>query len=300
MRSPLLRSSATIALGAAALVTLDAASPAVQRVDGYQITMKMTMEMPINAAAAGMPAGPIQMDVVIKSAGDRIRMEMDMAKMMAGRGGGDQMAGAAAMMGGMYILVQPDNKMVTVMPSMGMAMVADPGALFGGGGGAMGGMIKMTVDTLPGWLKVTDLGAGERILGFATRKFRVETKYKMTVSVMGTATTETIESTTETWVTSDPSEAFAALRKYSQTMAPQMMGGAKDIVEISMKKLPPNAVALRFVSMWTTEKGKSSVTMEVAEIKKATFEATEFEVPAGMQVMDMSAMMGGRGRGGLN
>jgi hypothetical protein len=298
MRSPLLRSGATIALGAAALVTLGAASPAVQRVDGYQITMKMTVEMPADAAA-GMPAGPMQMDVVIKSAGDRIRMEMDMAKMMASRGGGDQMAGAAAMMGGIYVLVQPDNKMITVMPAMGMAMVADPGAMFGGGGG-MGGMIKTSVDTLPGWLKVTDLGAGERILGYATRKFRVETKYKTTVTVMGTTTTESTEGTSDIWVTSDPSDALAAIRKYSQTMGASVMGGAKDIFEAQMKMLPANAVALRTVTTGTTDKGKMSFSMEVAEIKKATFEATEFEVPAGMQIMDMGAMMGGRGRGGLN
>jgi hypothetical protein len=294
MRSPLLRSSAKIALGAAALVALSAASPAVQRVDGYQITMKVTMDMPADAAA-GMPAGPMQMDVVIKSAGERVRMEMDMAKMMAGRGGGDQMAGAAAMLGGVYVLVQPDGKMITVMPSMGMAMVGG-----GGGMGAMGGMIKTSLDTLPGWLKVTDLGAGERILGYATRKFRVETKYTTTTTVMGTATTDSIDGTSDVWVTSDPAEALAAIRKYSQTMGASVLGGTKDIFEASMKKLPANAVALRTVATSTTDKGKTSVTLEVAEIKKATFEATEFEVPAGMQVMDMGAMMGGRGRGGLN
>lgn len=302
MRSPLLRSSATIALGAAALVTLIAASPAIERVDGYQITMKVTMEVP-GAAQAGMPAGPTQMDVVIKSAGDRIRMEMDMAKLMSGRGGdaANQAAAASAMMGGMYILVQPDGKMMTVMPSMGMAMVADPSAMLGGGGG-MGGMMSMTLDTLPGWLKVTDLGAGERILGFATRKYRVETRVKTTVSVMGTTTSDSAESTYDIWVTSDASDALAAIRKYSQTMGSSVMGGSKDVFDAWMKKLPANAVGLRTIGTSTSEKGKTTFNMEIAEIKKATFEATEFEVPAGMQVMDMGAMMGGRGRGrgGMN
>ena len=296
MRSPLVRSGATIALGAAALVTLVAASPADMRVDGYQITMKMTAEMPAGEMPAGTPAGPVQMDVVIKSTTDQLRVEMDFSKLASG-GGGD-MAAAGAMMAGMYMLLRSDGKMVTVMPSMGMAMIADPSAILGGGGGLAGMGISTKVDTAAGWLKITDLGAGERIAGYATRKFRAEVKYKETVTVMGTTTADSTESVYDLWVTTDASDALGALRKYSEKFGGSVGSGNKEIFDAWTKKLPANSVPLRTVGHMTTAKGKTSMTLEVAEIKKATFEATDFDVPAGMQVMDMSAMMGGRGRGG--
>ena len=38
--------------------------------------------------------------------------------------------------------------------------------------------------------------------------------------------------------------------------------------------------------------------LEVTQAGKTSFEESDFEVPPGIQVMDLGAMMGGRGRGG--
>jgi hypothetical protein len=43
--------------------------------------------------------------------------------------------------------------------------------------------------------------------------------------------------------------------------------------------------------------GKDVGTVEVTKIDKTSFTNADFEVPAGLQVMDLSGMMGGRGRG---
>ena len=292
MRSVLVRSGATVALGAAAVVTLLAASPATTKLDGYQITMKMTVEMPATEMPVGMPPGPMNMDMVIKTADGRLRMEIDFAKFMGTNAG--YMAAAGAMLNGTYVLLQPNGKMLTVMPAMGVAMAADAGSLLSGGGlGA--GDVSEKVDTAPGWLKVTDLGAGERVAGFATRRFRADMKFKTTVDDNGLKTTEMNDSSYEIWLTTDRGDVMTALRAFDKATGTSVVGGQKEISDGLMAKLPPNSSVLRVVGHNLTNEGKTSMRMEVTEIKKATFEPAEFEVPAGVQVMDMSAM-GGRGR----
>ena len=292
MRSVLVRSGATVAAGAAALMTLLAASPVTTRLDGYQITMKMTVEMPATEMPVGMPPGPMNMDMVIKTADGRLRMEIDFAKFMGTNAG--YMAAAGAMLNGTYILLQPDGKMLTVMPSMRVAMSADAGSLLSGGMGA--GDVSEKVDTAPGWLKVTDLGAGERVAGYATRRFRADMKFKTTVDENGLKTTETNDSSYEFWITTDRGDVMAALRAFDKATGNSVVGGQKEISDALMSKLPPNSSVLRAVGHNLTNEGKTSMKMEVTEIKKATFEPAEFEVPPGVQVMDMNAMTGGRGR----
>lgn len=298
MRRSFVRSGARVALGAVALVALVAATPAPAILDGYQITMRMTMTEP----GAAAPTGPI--DMVIKSSADRMRMEMDFGKLMAGRGGeGAEMAGT--MMAGMFMLLQPDGKVVTIMPGMNMGMIMDPGAMLSGGGmGGMGGTgISIDTDTAGMSVTVQDLGAGERILGFATRKYHVEMKYKTTVRVMGTVDTTSVNMSTDTWITTDAGEPLAVLRKHAEKFGSMFNGGAtKSVTDVMTAKLPKNGVALRTNIKSVDEKGTHLVSVEVAEMKRANFEVTEFEVPAGINVMDLGAMMGGmrggRGRGG--
>jgi hypothetical protein len=133
---------------------------------------------------------------------------------------------------------------------------------------------------------VEDLGAGERILGYATRRFRATAK-----DAQGR------EGTMEMWF-ADVGAAGAAMQKFSESFGAISMGNATKAASAAVSsKIPKGAVLLRAVINATTDRGKMTSTIETTDIKTMRFDAGEFEIPAGINVMDMSAMMGGRGRG---
>jgi hypothetical protein len=264
------------ALGLAALAfTVTAASAPPHVDDGYLITMSLVVP----------EQGEGPMTMTIKAAGDRMRFEMDFSRAM----GAD-----ASSMQGMFGVLQPGGKVAIVMPQMQMGVTMDLAMMLGRGtpGEAGVAMKDMTVD-------VTDLGSGGTIIGYATRKYHVRQKYSMTVTVFGQTITEAVNTADTLWVTQDLGAAEGALKKFQESFG-SMMGGGMAKVADSLASKMPKGFPLRTVSVRTDDKGKATVNRaEITEIKKATFAAAEFEIPAGINLMDMGAMMGGRGRGGL-
>lgn len=283
-------------IGLLALAPLTAMSPvardsvpnavpaSVPRVDGYTIAMRVTTT----------EAGNNPVQLTLKVAGDRVRIEMD--GMMAAMGGGRGMGGMGGgeMGRGAFMLLQEGGKVAMILPSMpnpmgggtGMGISLDVSAMTGG----MGMGVPEASDVN---VQVEDLGAGESIQGFPTRKYRLKQTYTTTGRGGGAQ-----DVTTDVWMTTSIVGADAALRRFSESFASQYTAGsnARGVVDALSAKMPQG---FPMKSVATERRGNSSVvtTMEVTELSKASFAAGDFEVPPTIQLIDMSAMMGGRGRG---
>jgi hypothetical protein len=249
-------------------------SLAPPRVDGYVITMSITSE------GAGMNA-PINM--TLKAAGTKLRMEMDFSAMMSAASGGVD----GAMMSGLYVLPQDDGRMAMILPNMqnpfgsgmGMGMIMDPQAMVGAVRDR--GLSVPTFSDMK--ISVADLGVGESIVGRSTRK------YKMTQSYLIDGKQH--EGVSEIWIATDMADAEVALRKFG-AFGNQFVGAATSKhVQAEMDAKMPKGFALRTLVTMTTPDGAQTVKMETVKAEKATFDDKEFEVPAGIQLMDMAAMM---------
>jgi hypothetical protein len=140
----------------------------------------------------------------------------------------------------------------------GMAMALDLAGLAARMGGAPPKVTDATID---------DLGAGETILGHKTHKYRVRQP----------------DNTVEAWIAELPGVEF---KKFVMGFGARFSG-----VDPRMAEKIPSGFAMKIVVT-----GKDAVTMDVTKVEKTSFTDSDFEVPTGIQVMDMPSM-GGRGRG---
>ena len=198
----------------------------------------------------------------LKIAGDKMRLEADVGSLM-GRGGG----GNAGMVAGAYMLPGADGKMIIVAPNApnmsggtGMAISMDLAAMAARMGSTPPNVADATIE---------DLGAGEPILGYKTHKYRVR---------------QGDNSTVEAWIADLPGIDF---KKFATGFGARFSG-----MDARMAEKIPSGFALKVVMS-----GKDSGMIEVTKVEKTSFANADFEVPAGLQVMDLSGMMGGRGRG---
>jgi hypothetical protein len=198
-------------------------------------------------------------DVTFKTAGDKMRIEADANSMMGGGRGGLNAEGA-------YMLPGMDGNIIMVLPKMtnpmgggtGFAVSVNPAGMMAARGAAPPPVGDVSID---------DLGAGESILGHATHKYRIKPANP--------------DEAVEVWIATDIPLDY---KKFASAFGARFTGtDARMVAKI------PNGFALKVV-------GKTG-TMEVTKIDKASFDDSEFQVPAGIQVMDLSGMMGGRGRG---
>jgi hypothetical protein len=205
------------------------------------------------------PATEAPITITFKTAGERMRLEADLSSLMGGRGG--------SMMTGAFLLPRDDGKLIAVLPNMtnpmaggtGFAMTMDLAGM-----AARVGAPPPKVTDAP----IEDLGAGETMLGYKTHKYRVRQP----------------DNTVEFWVAELPGTDF---KKFATNFGARFSG-----IDPRMAEKIPAGFAMKAVVS-----GKDPVTMEVTKVDKTSFSDADFEVPAGIQVMDMSGIMGGRGRG---
>jgi hypothetical protein len=202
------------------------------------------------------------------------------------------------------MLLRDDGKVTVVLPSQGMAMAIDAQQMQGGMqmmrafGVEPPVVSNVTVD-------VTDLGAGEAILGFPTRKYRVRQQYSITTSMRGQSRTERHDDVSELWMTTAMPGFADGLEKFAETLGNAFGGagqGASSELAAAMAGKIPKGYPLKSVvkSNTTDANGQArttTTTIEVLDVSKATLDASEFDVPAGIQVIDPMQMMRGRGSG---
>lgn len=202
-----------------------------------------------------------------------------------------------------YVLVQGDaGRFVVVSPKDKQAMVMTADG-FGSGLGALmnNPMLKMTVSNTS--FRYKDMGAGETLLGYKTR--RVRTWYSSTMELKATMMPD------QKIVTSDSSDQWIATGidlgspKNMEQWAKSFSSGVKSTnpeLAAELKKYTneygKSGMALKTIT-WSTQtdkKGKvtaDTLTMEVTELKTGNIDPAVFEIPKDYEVLDMSKMMAG-------
>jgi hypothetical protein len=257
---------AALPLAAFPFSARESAAPRTLRADGHVIAMTISMSENDKTESIGM---------TMKLAGEKLRLEMDVSAMAGAMGAGDD----AAMLKGAYMLVQGEGKIAMVMPSFtnpltgsaGMGMIMNAEMMKGQFGGAMPSAPDVNIT-------VTDLGPGETILGHPTRRYRVTENSTST----GTGAPDAVE----VWLASDLADVEAGFKKLGNSFATSFFGPV--FAGSAAGKVPPG-FPLRVVG--TTAAGKEVMRLDVSRAEKLNIDDKEFEVPAGIQMMDLGAMM---------
>jgi len=146
--------------------------------------------------------------------------------------------------------------------------------------------------------QLEDLGPGETVLGFATRKYRFTMRYEMRMAMMGTsmsirmASIATLQMNQEVGA-NDP--AFDALRdRMMQSSAPAAGSRAAAQLTALAKSMPNGFAMIADQEMRMDMSGSENVirqTLRVTEFARGGVKASDMQVPAGYTTVDMNAMM---------
>lgn len=268
-------------LGAIAVLPFTAAvwsvpSPAVA--EGWTFTWKVSAE----------GQGPQNSTMQVRVLANNVRVDFQAGTMPGVQGAGFMLLDADK---GQMTMVSPQERSAVVMEAGGMTAALDQLSAAG-----------ITMNFKDVTSSVDDLGAGERILGHATRKYRITQGYTIEVSAMGFNRTMQIENTIESWMATDFAPADQkAFDEFSKNFA-QSMSGMAAIGGEAMKKMAaelqarmPKGFPLKQVQTTsTTDEGRPSTTrstMEVTSMQKTQLEPSVFQVPAGYTVRTMSDAM---------
>lgn len=271
MHSRVLRFAAPLA--ALALV---AATPRTPWTDGWKFTWKVTIDSTTAQRAPSQPSTQVQLIP------GKLRMDFIGEPQPGQKKGGYMIIDAEA---GTMAMVSPEDKTAMIMSADGMGALA----------GAVGGVVKMDVSDVK--VAVDDEGAGEKILGRSTHKYRITRDYAMQVSVFGKKQKSTHHSVTTLWITPD-----VTIDRSWEAWSGKFARGASRLGGDAMKKLIdaekdlPRGVPLRqrMTTTDTDDKGKAettTMTWEMTELKKGDIPASAFEIPKDYQVTDMKQTM---------
>lgn len=197
-----------------------------------------------------------------------------------------------------YMIVQGDaGKFVIVDPKDKKAIVMTADAM-GSGMGAMlnNPMIKLTVSNTS--FRYKDLGAGETILGYKTRKVRTwySSTVEMKVMMMNQKTVSNDSS--DQWIANvdfDPRTMESWAKSFASGVKSTNPELAKDLASYT-REYGRSGIALKTIT-WSTQtdkKGKvtaDTLVMEVTDLKTGALDKSLFEIPAGYEVADMTKMM---------
>lgn len=254
-----------------------AAPRAVATVDGWRFRWKVTSD-------GGQRGASAQPSMTVSLIPGKARMDFE----------GEQRGGMVKK-GGFIILDATKGTMTVVDPEERKAMVMEPQAL-GGMMDAMGGMMKMEVSDVK--VATESLGAGESILGYATRKYKVMRSFTLTVTVMGRKNVTRDQSESELWVADRfiEDKAFEAWATNFARGFGGMGGDAfKALIDAERANAPKGTVLKSVMRSTNTDAGGKATTvtttMEMQELKKLSLDAGLFEVPAGYEVVDLKAQL---------
>lgn len=218
-------------------------------------------------------------------AGDKARIDLSEAKnggpMFTGKGG--------------YVMVKDGGAtMYMVDPGEKQYYSFNMEQMFAGLGSAlkmMGGMVKMTMSDVK--IDVADLGAGESIQGYATRRVRQTQSYTVSVSVLGRKSSTTSADTSEIWIAPELKHIGNPFLQMGTAAAGMDFGNPdfKRQSQAAQAKMPAG-FPLKSVSRShaTDEKGKSTLTvstMEVTNFQKADVPASAFAIPGDYKEVPM-------------
>jgi hypothetical protein len=241
------------------------------RAEGFRFRYSMTTSAP-DRAGAQSSAGT--MDVSVQVLGGDVRMDFL----------GD--ANPIMKKGWYMLMTSASPKLTIVNPVAKTATVMDPA-------GTESAMAGMKMDVTNATSKVEELGPGETILGFTTRKFRVTNGYTVNMTVAG----QTMSSQTQSVSTMDVSEQLGAtapaFQNFGERFANAFVGlggnGMKQLMELN-GKLPKGLALSQEQVVTATVMGRSTTTtsrMRVTSFERGGVEPAVFVLPAGLTTRTM-------------
>jgi hypothetical protein len=276
--------------GGDSAATTATARPAAGRGEGY--TLRFTSSSTVERGR--VPRGAdgtarTEMMGTVKLQGGKARLDFNQLPQSPTSG-----APSAIQEGGFMLLDAGTKRFIMVNPKTREAIQMD-----GDLSAAMAGPMMPKFDVSDVTSRTEDLGAGETILGFATRKYRISNAYTLSVSMMGQTQRMRNEQVTEVQ-SSDEIAAFdPAFAMFQETFQNSFGGIMKDVVD-KLKAANPTGFAPRgFVLAQTSRNlvvanGDTTVTnstLRVTQFQPGAVVASEFAVPADVKVVDLKQMM---------
>lgn len=278
------RRRALVVLGAALAVgTAVAARPALF-VDGVTFSYKVTSS---RRDQKGAP--PSSYLSTIRMAGGNVRMDYtDGVNPMMGKDG--------------YMVIRGDDERIAIVNAKEQQVMVMDAAALGTGMGAMMNNPMLKLSFKDQSFAYEDLGAGETILGNRTRRFRTTQKYTLEMRVMGMRRSSTEESVTDQWIATDLKGVDErAMKRWAKAFGSGVKVTNAELAAQMEKFLKDSkgGLALRSVVVSTRNDGKKTetdtTTMEIVDLKNASFDAAIFTWPASYAVVDMGQVFAGVG-----
>ena len=192
---------------------------------------------------------------------------------------------------GMYTITRlADSTMTNVMPSGHVASIMAVPTLGAFGGGAT------AIATHTSRQDVEDLGAGERIMGHATHRYRVSTEGTREVTRNGQTCSRSTDAVTDLWIAPDVDIAPAMRLMLGQFGGQAQVDTMIQLSSTGVARPLPKGTPLRSISRTTRtdSTGKPhtvTTTLEYSELASGPIADSVFTVPAGYRVMDMRTLM---------
>jgi hypothetical protein len=191
---------------------------------------------------------------------------------------------------GMYtIIVQADSTMTQVIPSQRMAMVTSSSIVTG----ALGPVTPRFASHATR-RSVEDLGAGERILGHATHRYRVTGTSSVDITFGGQTCTQRTDTESEIWIAPDVDlqSAISASQKF---FGDQFGASAVESTDTTGQRLPKGA-PLRTLTKSTSRSAAGVATTttmksEIVELSNGPIDPSLFVVPSDYKTMDTRAVV---------
>lgn len=181
-----------------------------------------------------------------------------------------------------FIVVNPNDKEA-------MIMSAD---LFGSGLGAMLNNPMIKISFTGQTFNYQDMGAGEAILGYPTRKVRTFMTNTVETKVLMMNNKVTTTDTSDQWIATGIALDASSFEKWARSFATGIKSTNPDLAAQMAKfqsEYGKSGMALKSITYSTAvdKKGKATVdtiTMEVTELTTGAIDASVFEVPAEYKV----------------
>lgn len=260
------------------------AAPPLVAADGITFTYRIQSSASARAQEKGGAPSP-NMVGTVRMSGGNARMDFREGSMPMTQGGG-------------YMLIRgAEQRLVMVNVKERQAMVISADGL-GSGFGSLtnNALLKMTVRDPH--FSYEELGAGERILGYSTRRVRVHSGSTMEMRVLGRTTRTTDSSVTEQWIASRPAGIDEqAMLAWSRAFGMGIQRTNPDMARLmtDYRRKYGDGLALRTIGMTTAtdDKGKArtdTIRIDVTDLSRGALDPSLFEIPAGYQTVDMQQM----------
>jgi hypothetical protein len=200
---------------------------------------------------------------------------------------------------GGYIVITSTPPQFAIVNDKEKTVLVMEASLFGSGLGAMmnNPMMKMTISNAK--FSFRDMGAGETMFGYRTRRVRTFNSSDLEMKIMGMTQRSSSADSSDQWIAQgieiDDQSLTAWGRSFSSGMKATNPELAAEFAKFE-KEYARGGLALRSTTWSSTTDGKGKVTtdvmnMEVTDLKKGDLDPAIFRIPEGYRVTNLSEAM---------